>query len=73
VLKFIFKHAFNYKSHALANGQSTPLVDKVFQKFKENLGGRIRLMVSGGAPLSKDTHEFLRVYVLSVVSSAGSC
>eukprot|EP01102_Stenamoeba_stenopodia_P022800 TRINITY_DN9638_c0_g1_i1.p1 TRINITY_DN9638_c0_g1~~TRINITY_DN9638_c0_g1_i1.p1 ORF type:complete len:691 (-),score=170.11 TRINITY_DN9638_c0_g1_i1:120-2192(-) len=61
VLKFIFKHAFNYKSRALLAGQSTPLVDKVFQKFKETLGGRIRLMVSGGAPLSKDTHEFLRV------------
>jgi len=45
-------------------GEETPLLDKlVFHKIKERLGGRIRLMVSGSAPLSPALHEFLEVYV----------
>ena len=42
------------------------MIDKlVFSKIKERLGGRIRLMISGSAPLSPTLHEFLEVYVLS--------
>ena len=45
-------------------GEETPVLDKlVFHKIKERLGGRIRLMVSGSAPLSPALHEFLEVYV----------
>jgi len=33
----------------------------VFDKFKEGLGGRVRFMVSGGAPLSATTAEYLHV------------
>lgn len=33
----------------------------VFSKIKERLGGRVRLIVSGAAPLSAELHEFLEV------------
>jgi len=33
----------------------------VFGKIKEKLGGRVRLMFSGSAPLSQTVHAFLRV------------
>ena len=36
--------------------QATPLFDRlVFSKVKERLGGRVKLIVSGGAPLAGKT------------------
>jgi Long-chain acyl-CoA synthetases (AMP-forming) len=33
----------------------------VFGQTKKLLGGRVRLILSGGAPLSPDTHELIKV------------
>ncbi len=39
----------------------TPLLDRlIFKKMRALVGGRIRLLLSGGAPLSPDTHDFVR-------------
>ncbi|KAJ0514517.1 putative long-chain-fatty-acid--CoA ligase [Helianthus annuus] len=41
---------------------ASPFADMLaFSKIKNKLGGRIRLIVSGGAPLSPEVEEFLRV------------
>lgn len=41
---------------------AAPLADLLaFRKIKDRLGGRIRLIISGGAPLSSEVEEFLRV------------
>lgn len=39
----------------------------IFSQVKQALGGRVRLIVSGGAPLSPDTHEFIKTCVCNTV------
>jgi len=42
-------------------GESTPIMDKlIFKGVKALIGGRIRLILTGGAPLSPESHEFIR-------------
>jgi len=33
----------------------------IFKKVRQLLGGRIRMMLSGGAPLSADTQRFMNI------------
>ena len=52
----------NFRLEAIRNGESTPILDTiVFRKIRILLGGRMRLMLAGGAPLSKEVHDFMRV------------
>ena len=43
----------------------------VFGKLKSRLGGRVQLLVSGGAPLAADVEEFLRVTMCTKVVQVG--
>eukprot|EP01134_Creolimax_fragrantissima_P003392 CFRG3392T1 len=57
-----FSFAFNARLYALRNGQDTPICNRlVFKKFKGILGGKVRFILSGSAPLDFHIHEFLRV------------
>ena len=39
----------------------TPIMDRlIFRDMRSIVGGRVRLLLSGGAPLSADTHDFVR-------------
>ncbi|KAG8076806.1 hypothetical protein GUJ93_ZPchr0006g46312 [Zizania palustris] len=53
--------------------KAAPFFDKlVFSKVKERLGGKLRFIVSGGAPLAVAVEEFLRVVTCaSVVQGYG--
>ncbi|VAI22553.1 unnamed protein product [Triticum turgidum subsp. durum] len=73
IAKHLFQYAYNYKLGNLMNGfkqhEASPFFDKiVFSKIKEGLGGRIRLMLSGAAPLPRHIEEFMRVTSCSVLA-----
>ncbi|XP_065199736.1 fatty acid CoA ligase Acsl3 [Planococcus citri] len=68
VKKSLFYFAYNYKKKWVRKGFSTPLIDSViFSQVKQALGGRVRIIVSGGAPLSPDTHEFIKTCLCNTV------
>lgn len=63
IKKSLFETAFESKVEGLKEGYITHTVwdALVFGAIKARLGGRVRLMVSGAAPLSEAVHTFLRV------------
>lgn len=82
----LFSFAVNHKRHYLNRGvpqhKASPLFDSlVFSKIKKALGGRCRVILSGGAPLSPHVEEFLQVAMCAMVcqgyglteTMAGAC
>lgn len=64
IKKFLFETGFNSKRDNLKSGgapTSTLWDALVFSKMKARLGGRVRLMVTGAAPLSDEVYRFLQV------------
>jgi long-chain acyl-CoA synthetase len=60
--KKMFDMGFAAKKAALKKGGTTPLWDKlVFSKTKARLGGRVRFILSGSAPLDPKLGEFLKI------------
>ncbi|KAJ1088657.1 hypothetical protein NDU88_001813 [Pleurodeles waltl] len=58
----LFYLAYNFKLNQISRGYSTPLCDRfVFDKTRMLLGGKIRLMLCGGAPLSAATQRFMNI------------
>ena len=37
----------------------------IFAKFRAILGGNVRTLLSGGAPLAADTHDFIRTCLVT--------
>ncbi|XP_038211707.1 long-chain-fatty-acid--CoA ligase 4 [Zerene cesonia] len=57
-----FKWAYAYKQGWMKRGYDTPILNTiVFKKVRALLGGRVRLMIAGGAPLAPDTHTQVRL------------
>lgn len=53
--------------------QSAPLLDKLlFNTFKQAFGGRVRFIVSGGAPLASHVEDFLAVTLCAPVFQVSS-
>jgi len=60
-IQSVFLAAFAGRSFALQTGRKSPLCDLIFKKTYKMLGGRLKLCVSGGGPLSADVQNFIRV------------
>eukprot|EP01061_Rhynchopus_euleeides_P045391 TRINITY_DN812_c5_g1_i1.p2 TRINITY_DN812_c5_g1~~TRINITY_DN812_c5_g1_i1.p2 ORF type:complete len:742 (+),score=334.51 TRINITY_DN812_c5_g1_i1:54-2279(+) len=59
--EFLFNAALEWKKAALPHYRDTYVFDKlVFSKITENLGGRLRLAVSGGGAISGPVQEWVR-------------
>ncbi|KAG9440845.1 hypothetical protein H6P81_021010 [Aristolochia fimbriata] len=70
--KKLFQFAYDHKLKNMKKGfkqdEASPFFDKlVFNKIKEGLGGQVRIMLSGAAPLPQHVEEFLRVTSCSIL------
>lgn len=58
----LFILAYNYKMEQISKGYTTPLCDSlIFRKVRMLLGGKIRTLLCGGAPLSAATQRFMNI------------
>ncbi|XP_020386507.2 long-chain-fatty-acid--CoA ligase 4 isoform X2 [Rhincodon typus] len=58
----LFKLGYDYKLEQIKKGYDAPLCSMIlFKRVKALLGGNIRMMLSGGAPLSPQTQRFMNV------------
>lgn len=69
----LYEYAYRYKFQNMKNGlphdKASPFFDRlVFDKIKQALGGRVQILLSGAAPLSRQVEEFLRVISCSNLS-----
>ncbi|XP_056295333.1 long-chain-fatty-acid--CoA ligase 4 [Pseudoliparis swirei] len=62
IQRTLFTLGYKYKLEQIKRGYDAPLCNALlFRKVKKLLGGRVRLMLCGGAPLSSATQRFMNV------------
>ncbi|XP_029296816.1 long-chain-fatty-acid--CoA ligase 4 [Cottoperca gobio] len=62
IQKTLFTLGYKYKLEQIKRGHDAPLCNALlFRKVKKLLGGRVRMMLSGGAPLSSATQRFMNI------------
>ena len=73
VVKNLFWSALAAKSFLMSNGLpgSGVLDAVVFKKIKDATGGRLKICMNGGGPISKDTQRFLSYAIAPMLSGYG--
>ncbi|XP_063059936.1 long-chain-fatty-acid--CoA ligase 4b isoform X2 [Engraulis encrasicolus] len=62
VKRTLFKLGYDYKLQQLKQGKDTPICNTLlFKQVRALLGGNIRMMLCGGAPLSPSSQYFMNV------------
>ncbi|KAI7907137.1 uncharacterized protein BX663DRAFT_494945 [Cokeromyces recurvatus] len=68
----MFHKAYTTKAWLLERHLPTGFIDKVvFNKIKDQVGGRLRFALSGGAPVSVETQKFLSVTLCPILGGFG--
>jgi len=63
-VQFLFQVAFAARYNALKTGRNTPLLNLLFKKFYNIIGGRMKLAVTGGGPCSAEVQSFVRTALM---------
>ncbi|XP_042504095.1 long chain acyl-CoA synthetase 4 [Macadamia integrifolia] len=62
LFNFAYSYKLNNMNKGIGHAEASPLSDKiVFSKVKQGLGGKVRFILSGAAPLANHVEAFLRV------------
>ena len=57
----LFNYTIDYKIEWQQKGFNTPIINYfICNAIRSQIGGKLQYMMVGGAPLSPDTHQFLR-------------
>jgi len=70
VKKLLFGAAMKYKMFELHNGiiRNTSWADQlIFKKIRDGMGGRLKLMITGSAPIDEDVLNFIRAVMGCIV------
>ncbi|KAJ3066946.1 long-chain fatty acid-CoA ligase [Podochytrium sp. JEL0797] len=70
----VFQAAFNMKWWLMTHGMealAAPLDSLVFDKIKDQVGGRLKFALSAGAPMPKSTQQFLTVTACKMINGYG--
>lgn len=77
LVKSLFWGAMSAKNFLLGNGLPGAnagawfLDNVIFKKLKEATGGRLRIVMNGGGPISKDTQHFLSMAIAPMIGGYG--
>lgn len=73
LFKALFLWAYRHKRRRFRRGLDTPVLNWLFfSKVKRVLGGEVHTILSGGAPLSQDSLEFITVCMCCYVGQGSS-
>ncbi|KAI8996887.1 hypothetical protein BDB01DRAFT_7604 [Pilobolus umbonatus] len=71
-IETIFMRAVSFKNFLTKHGVGAGFLDRaIFKQVKQQLGGRLRYCISGGAPVSAETQTFLSMAACPVLTGYG--
>lgn len=72
LVREFFKWALQFKTRRLTYGFHSVLMDRIiFRRLRKILGGKVHFMLSGGAPLSAESQEFINACFCRLVQGYG--
>lgn len=69
ILKLIFNFALDIKSREINNWiiRNDSVLDKIFKKIRNEFGGRVKVIITGSAPISEKILNFVRCIMGCIV------